>query len=297
MADQKIDNLLNLAMDSTEREREKSWNLNVGYDEKQRMWDVIVKYSGPEEGLSGDGITVVPLLGGYAIVTLPESDLDSFSDRVQVEFIEKPKRLYFSAFQAKGASCIRQLQQRDSVIPGIGRGGLSGRGILVGVVDSGTDYRHPDFRNADGTSRILKMWDQSAVPKLSSDEHSWFYGPPKGYSLGVEYTKEMIDAALALPAPEGYEIVPERDLSGHGTSVLGIAAGNGRASDGVNSGVAFESDLMVVKLGIPKENSFPRTTELIQGIDYLVRQSLALGRPMVINLSFGNNYGSHEPYN
>ena len=69
LADQKIDNLLNLAMDSTEREREKSWNLNVGYDEKMRLWDVIVKYSGSEEGLLGEGITVVPLLGGYAIVT------------------------------------------------------------------------------------------------------------------------------------------------------------------------------------------------------------------------------------
>ena len=77
LADQKIDNLLNLAMDSTEREREKSWNLNVGYDEALRLWDVIVKYSGSEEGLLGDGLTEVPLLGGYAIVTLPESALDS----------------------------------------------------------------------------------------------------------------------------------------------------------------------------------------------------------------------------
>lgn len=295
LADQKIDNLLNLAMDSTEREREKSWNLNVGYDEKLRLWDVIVKYSGSKEGLSGEGITVVPLLGGYAVVTLPESALDSYSDRVQVEFIEKPKRLYFSTFQAKGASCIRSVQQGDSVIPGIGKEGLSGRRVLVGVVDSGADYRHPDFRNADGTSRILKLWDQSAVPENQASNHGkWTFGPPEGYSLGVEYTKEMIDAALALPAAEGYEIVPERDLSGHGTSVLGIAAGNGRASDGINSGVAYESDLMVVKLGVPKENSFPRTTELMQGIDYLVRQSLALGQPMVINLSFGNNYGSHR---
>ena len=97
-----------------------------------------------------------------------------------------------------------------------------------------------------------------------------------------------------MPAAEGYKLVLERDFSGHGTPVLGIAAGNGRASDGVNSGVAYESDLIVVKLGTPRENSFPRTTELMQGIDYLVRQSLALGRPMAINLSFGNNYGSHR---
>ena len=62
----------------------------------------------------------------------------------------------------------------------------------------------------------------------------------------------------------------------------------------MNQGVAYESDLLVVKMGIPRENSFPRTTELIQGIDYLVRQALTMGRPMAINLSFGNNYGSHK---
>lgn len=290
MADQKIDNLLNLAMDSTPREREKSWNLNVGYDETLQLWDVVVKYSGEEEGLAGEGITVVPLLGGYGVVTLPESALEAYSERAQIEFIEKPKRLYFSDYQANFASCITPLQN-SSALPGIGGGGLSGRGILMGIVDSGVDYRHPDFCNANGTTRILKLWDQSGVAEQGE---TWSRRPPEGYALGVEYTQEMINAALKLPAAEGYQIVPERDFSGHGTSVLGIAAGNGRASDGVNRGVVYESDIIAVKLGIPRENSFPRTTELMQGIDYLVRQSLAFGRPMVINISFGNNYGSHR---
>lgn len=323
MNDQKIDNLLNLAMDATPLEREKSGNLNVGYEALSRQWEIIVKYSGPPSGLEGDGISVVPLLGGYAVVTIAEDELDAFSDRPQVEFVEKPKRLYFEVFQGKQASCILPVQG-SSTVPGVGAGGLSGKGILMGVVDSGVDYRHPDFCNADGTTRILKLWDQSAVPVQKkrqtgeqsenqenrtgeratggnrvnenqiSDHGTWDFRPPEGYFLGVEYTREMLNAALALPAAEGYQIVPERDYSGHGTSVLGIAAGNGRASNGVNSGVAYESDLIVVKLGLPKENSFPRTTELMQGIDYLVRQSLALGRPMVINLSFGNNYGSHR---
>lgn len=288
MADQKIDNLLNLAMDATAEEREKSWNLNVGYDEELRLWDVIVKYSGEEFGLTGERITVVPLLGGYAVVTLPENVLETYAERPQVEFVEKPKRLYFSDFQANTVSCIRSVQS-DSAFPGTG-GGLSGKGILMGIVDSGVDYRHPDFRNEDGTTRILRLWDQSAPV----DEEAQERRPPQGYSMGVEYTRERINAALALPAAEGYQLVPERDFSGHGTSVLGIAAGNGRASDGVNRGVAYESEIIAVKLGIPRENSFPRTTELIQGIDYLVRQALALGRPMVINLSFGNNYGSHR---
>ena len=275
MADQKIDNLLNLAMDATPQERRKSGNLNVGYDPATRLWDVIIKYSGPESGLAGNGIQVVPLLGSYAVVTLPESEIDEYSHRVQVEFMEKPKRLYFELFQAKGASCIRTVQT--------GRNGLTGKGILTGVVDSGVDYFHPDFRNADGSSRILRLWDQSIQGN-----------PPQGYVTGTEYTKEQIDEALALGENQGRRLVPSVDYSGHGTSVLGIAAGNGRASDGVNQGVAYESDLIVVKMGIPRENSFPRTTELIQGIDYLVRQSLSLGRPIAINISFGNNYGSHQ---
>lgn len=104
MADQKIDNLLNLAMDATSGERRKSGNLNVGYDSTAKLWDVIVKYSGSESALAGEDIQVVPLLGGYAVVTLPESEIDAYSDRVQVEFMEKPKRLYFELFQAKGAS-------------------------------------------------------------------------------------------------------------------------------------------------------------------------------------------------
>lgn len=278
MPDQKIDNLLNLAMDATPEERTKSENLNVGYDSSERLWDVIVKYSGPESGLGGEGIQVVPLLGGYAVVTLPESEIKAYSAREQIEFIEKPKRLYFETFQAREASCILPVQA--------GSNGLTGKGILVGVVDSGVDFFHPDFRNEDGSSRILRLWDQSINGN-----------PPEGYTRGTEYTKEEIDEALVLGETEGRRLVASRDVSGHGTAVLGIAAGNGTVSEGVNRGVAYESDLLVVKMGNAGENSFPRTTELMEGIDYLIRQAVRMGRPIAINISFGNNYGSHEPYN
>ena len=278
MPDQKIDNLLNLAMDATSEERAKSENLNVGYDSSERLWDMIVKYSGPESGLGGEGIQVVPLLGGYAVVTLPESEIKAYSAREQIEFIEKPKRLYFETFQAREASCILPVQA--------GSNGLTGKGILVGVVDSGVDFFHPDFRNEDGSSRILRLWDQSINGN-----------PPEGYTRGTEYTKEEIDEALVLGETEGRRLVPSRDVSGHGTAVLGIAAGNGTVSEGVNRGVAYESEILVVKMGNAGTNSFPRTTELMEGIDYLVRQAAALGKPIAINISFGNNYGSHEPYN
>ena len=275
MPDQKIDNLLNLAMDATSEERAKSKNLNVGYDSSERLWDVIVKYSGPESGLGGEGIQVVPLLGGYAVVTLPESEIKAYSAREQIEFIEKPKRLYFETFQGREASCILPVQE--------GKNGLTGKGVLVGIVDAGVNFFHPDFRNEDGSSRILYLWDQS-IPG----------NPPKGYTKGTEYTKEEIDKALALGETEGRRLIPSRDVSGHGTAVLGIAAGNGTVSEGVNRGVAYESDLLVVKMGNAGENSFPRTTELMEGIDYLIRQAVRMGRPIAINISFGNNYGSHQ---
>ena len=320
MPDQKLDNLLNLALDATEEEREKSRNLNVGYEKQTRKWEIIVKYSdvgianagnasairsgrtenigsieksmqeksngslGCEMGdsvkmlLGGSGISVVPLLGGYAIVTLPESMLDEYSRRPQIEFIEKPTRLYFEDLFSKEASCITQVQRDEP-----GNLQLTGRGVLIGIVDSGVDYRHPAFLTADGKSRILRLWDQS-IPG----------NPPEGYVTGTEYTNEEINEALSLPTREGRRLVTSEDVSGHGTAVLGVAAGSDFSRGAVNRGVAYESDLLVVKMGIPRQDSFPRTTELMQGVDYLVRQAIRMGRPIAINLSFGNNYGSHR---
>lgn len=300
MPDQKLNNLLNLALDATEEEREKSRNLNVGYEKQTRKWEIIVKYSemgianeevsdgmkyGAENDrdsveilLGGPEISVVPLLGGYAIVTLPESMLEQYSQRPQIEFIEKPTRLYFEDLFSKEASCITQVQRDE---PGNLR--LTGRGVLIGIVDSGVDYRHPAFLTADGKSRILRLWDQS-IPG----------NPPEGYATGTEYTNEEINEALFLSVQEGRRLVPSEDVSGHGTAVLGVAAGSDFSRGAVKRGVAYESDLLVVKMGIPRQDSFPRTTELMQGVDYLVRQAIRLGRSIAINLSFGNNYGSHR---
>ena len=228
--------------------------------------------------LGGPEISVVPLLGRYAIVTLPESMLDEYSRRPQIEFIEKPTRLYFEDLFSKEASCITQVQRDE---PGNLR--LTGRGVLIGIVDSGVDYRHPAFLTADGKSRILRLWDQS-IPG----------NPPEGYATGTEYTNEEINEALSLSVQGGRRLVPSEDVSGHGTAVLGVAAGSDFSRGAVKRGVAYESDLLVVKMGIPRQDSFPRTTELMQGVDYLVRQAIRLGRSIAINLSFGNNYGSHR---
>lgn len=279
MNNQKLSPLINLTMESTEKERNESLELNVGYEEESKRWNVIVRGLGDWSLLENERIIITPLLGNYAIVNLPQEELEEFSRRPEIEYIEKPKRLFFSVLSGRSVSCIRPLENPPW--------NLSGKGILVACIDSGIDYMHEDFRNPDGTTRIIRLWDQTIEGN-----------PPQGYRIGSEYTKEEINQAIqAASAQERYKIVPSKDLSGHGTAVMGIAAGNGRESQGVYHGVAPESDLLVVKLGTPLEEGFPRTTELMQGIDYAVRTAIQLGMPVVINLSFGNNYGAHEPYN
>lgn len=281
MNDQKIENLLNLALDASQEEREKSEILETGYDAKERRWEVIIRYSGP---LDADerGWQAVYLSGGYAILTVPQRDIALLASLPQVEYIEMPKRLYFSLDEGRAASCISAVQTPEM--------GLFGEGILVAVIDSGVDYFHPDFRNEDGSTRIVALWDQTEQPGGAQGGQ-----PPQGFYLGAEYTREDIDQALSAKSrEESYAIVPERDAGGHGTQVLGIAAGNGRASGGRFRGVAPRSDILVVKLGVPRAGGFPRTTELMQALEYVMRKAETLGMPVAVNLSFGNVYGSHR---
>jgi minor extracellular serine protease Vpr len=278
MDDQKIENLLNLSLDATPEEREKSSILSVGYDPSTHMWDLIVKYSGEISRIEevSEDIQVVELLDEYAIITIPEIYIQDLVNVPEVEYIEKPKQLFLTVDKGRTASCINAVQTQEF--------NLFGTGTIVAVVDSGVDYSHPDFRNEDGTTRILALWDQTIPGK-----------PPEGYRIGTEYTRENINEALSRETrSEQEEIVPSKDVSGHGTAVLGIAAGNGRASEGRYRGVASRADIIVVKLGIPRPDSFPRTTELMQGVDYVVRKSLEFHLPAAINLSFGNTYGSHD---
>ena len=80
----------------------------------------------------------------------------------------------------------------------------------------------------------------------------------------------------------------------HGTAVAAIASAGGNLSEGRYQGVAPESGLIVVKLGSPRPDSFPRTTELMRALAYMVRKAVSMGMPLAINLSFGNTYGSHD---
>lgn len=275
MADQKIENLLELSIEVDEATREKSENLQVGYDPQEQRWEVILRYSGEMEGLAERYDNLIPLLGGYAIAEVTKSQLLQLSEEPLVEFIEKPKALSFAVYEGKLVSCIPPVQRSPF--------SLTGQGILVGIVDSGIDIFHPDFRKEDGSTRIVGLWDQTLTPQSESGQ-----GPPEGYRSGVYFSEEMINEIL-----NSGERAPTQDRSGHGTHVAGIAVGNGRASRGENRGVAYEADILVVKLGSPAVEGFPQTAQLMQGIDFCVRMGIQRGQPLALNLSYGNNYGSH----
>lgn len=275
MPSQKIENLLNLALDATPEERRKSLQLDVGYDESERTYEVLIQYQGDISFLTEASVEYTLLFGNYAILRLPAELVEPVSLLPQITYMEKPKRLYFAASNGRASSCINPLQS--------GISGLFGAGVLVACIDSGIDYTHPDFRNPDGTTRLLYLWDQT-IPGA----------PPQGYHTGTLYDAVQINEALAASdSAERYRLVPSRDLSGHGTAVMGIAAGNGLSSGGALRGIASESPLVVVKLGTPEPGSFPRTTQLMQALDYVIRLSLELQIPTAINISFGNSYGSH----
>ncbi|WP_440527005.1 S8 family peptidase [Simiaoa sp.] len=284
--DQKLENILNLALETPEEEREQTESLNVGYSAETRSWELIVKYHGSLDRLREQNIVVEELIAGYAILTVPEALVDMVSDTPEIEYVEKPKRFYYGQTFPAGTSCFPPVTMRTPF--------LNGRGVLLAVLDSGITWDLEVFRKADGSTRIRYLWDQT----VSEETASMRYGKmPDGFSLGTEYTAEEINAALQMPALDRYRLIPSRDLSGHGTAVAGIAAG--KSADGLYTGAAPEAELIVVKLGLPGnsggvEEGFPRTTEILRGVTYALRKARQLNMPLVINLSFGNSYGSHD---
>ena len=279
--DQKLENILNLALETPEEEREQTESLNVGYSAETRSWELIVKYHGSLDRLREQNIVVEELIAGYAILTVPEALVDMVSDTPEIEYVEKPKRFYYGQTFPAGTSCFPPVTMRTPF--------LNGGGVLLAVLDSGITWDLEVFRKADGSTRIRYLWDQTVSEEMGDVKYGKM---PDGFSIGTEYTAEEINAALQMHTWDRYRLIPSRDLSGHGTAVAGIAAG--RSADGLYTGAAPEAELIIVKLGLPREEGFPRTTEIMRGVTYALWKARQLNMPLVINLSFGNSYGSHD---
>lgn len=265
MANQKLEDQLSLALDTPAQMREKSDNLDTGYAPSENTWELIVKYNGNLDRLTG-GIRVEPLIAGYAIVTIPENLIGAFSRMEEIEFIEKPKKLYPQVTAGLGASCFYPLLQ-----PVSGKA-LSGQGVYMAILDSGIDYTDPMFRYADGTTKIAWLWDQGKRADAEKGEK-----PPQGFFTGVEYSRKMLNANLQKNSER-----LTTDVTGHGTNVAKIAVQG-----------APESELIVVKLDAAR-GKYPSTVSLLRAFTYVAKKAQAENMPVAINLSYGNTYGAHD---
>lgn len=282
MSNGKIDEQLEFALQVPKDVLLQDENLAAGYDEKENKWELIVKYVGDIESIAEElGIVIETLSYGYGIVIIEESMIDRLAEFGQIIYIEKPRALTFSINNARAVSCINGLQNSNSIE-------LFGEGVIVAIIDSGIDYSHPDFITEDGNTRIISLWDQTVNSGV----------PPKGFILGTEYSKEQINLALNQSTKEEQlKIVNSVDVSGHGTHVAGIACGNGNASKGLYRGVASKSEIVVVKIGDSIGESYPKTTRIMEALEYVLQVAIRENKPIAINLSFGNNYGDHSGRN
>lgn len=171
---------------------------------------------------------------------------------------------------------------------------LTGRGVLIGVIDTGIDYTHPAFLDASGRSRILRIWDQSiqTVP----ERH------PSTFPYGAEYTKEDINRALASPTP--YNLVPSRDEIGHGTAVAGIAGGS-ESLQNQFIGAAPNAEFLIVKLKetkpylkelyrIATDTPAYSENDILTGLSYLSSVAGSEQKPLILCLALGSNQGGHS---
>ncbi len=271
-----IDTDLTMALSLTDAEINNSQSLKVGYDFANRSWEIIVRYHGDLNTIAQNIDAPPPeiLTEQYAIMQLTSTQIDAILQYPEIEYLEKPKGLLLNSDVQLFDTCIEPIRSLPDV-------NLFGQGTLIAVLDSGIDYQHPDFVNADGTSRIVALWDQTGGSQP----------PPPGYQIGSLYEQSLITAAISDPS-----LVPSRDVIGHGTHVAGIASGNGRASNGQYIGVAPEAELIVVKLANSDGYGFSKTPSLMRAIQFAIQTATRLNRPLAINISLGTNDGGHDGF-
>jgi len=234
-------------------------------------WEVVMQYSGPiETVITDETIVAHDLKGGFAQIFIDKNKIGPLSDNPQVVYLGLPARYEYININP-GPVCATELFGKNNNY------NVTGEGVLLAIIDSGIDYRLPEFINVEGRSRILYLWDQT----LEGAE-----GP---LQQGRIFTRDQIDAALRLPSTsEQIESVPSMDEIGHGTALASIAAASGN-----NRGIAPGCEMLIVKIG-KVGSPAPRDVELMGGIDFCIERAKELGRPLTLLIGVGSNLTAHD---
>ena len=222
------------------------------------------------------GCEVTSRAGDVAGVFVPAGGLEEFRHHPEVVFVETSSALKDAMDISAAAINLVDPLHGSRVIPS------DGRGALIGIIDSGFDLTHPGFLDAQGRTRILAAWDQVNLVGAAG-------AAPTAFGYGVEYTDAAINQYVSA---QRVVIVKNHERAGaHGTYVAGIAAGNG-APHGTYQGVAPGADLILVTY----RNDVPvgGSAYVLDAIEYIRQHARASGRPVVINLSQGDNLGAHD---
>lgn len=217
---------------------------------------------------------------------IPVSQLEELAAAPEVEFVEAGRELVPSL-----STSIPETRANLVHNPPHAQG-FDGTGVVVGIIDFGLDFTLDDFRNPDGTTRVAFLWDQFLIPK--SNEAS-----PNNFSFGVEYNAARINQALQSPDP--FALVRHKpDVGSHGTHVASTAAGNGRSGDtqypsGKFIGAAPGATIIFVQpAATDQTTTFTDSVRVAEAIAYVFQKASDLNLPCAINMSLGQNGGSHD---
>jgi subtilisin family serine protease len=264
-------------------------------DKNPRINVAVTLTDNSERALAAAGFRVQSRVGDVATL---EVDVDRLPDLAAIESVQK---IFASVARRPLNDRARQSAGIDNSL-GQRVVTQTGHGVVVGIIDTGIDFRHLDFTlpgSGGHQTRIKAMLDMTEYGAQSPDP-GWNYSlPGQSGVIGRLYTEADINAALQLPKPsdQNSDSVKQRDKVGHGTHVAGTAAGNGLAAPtaGTYSGMAPEADLIIVKASRQNngEDDFD-TTDIINGLEFVRQKAAELGEPFVINLSLGGHIGPHD---
>lgn len=247
--------------------------------------DLLITYSGDTSVFNNFPNATVNIINYFnALVNVPVSQITN-DTIVKLGYSVMPTLCGLVSQASLEASGIIRLRS----IPNFN---LRGQGVLIGIIDTGIDYTNPVFQNADKTTRIVSIWDQT----IQSGDH------PQNAKYGTVYTREQINEAIKSDNP--LSIVPSTDEIGHGTMVAGIAAGNEVIESGF-AGVAPDTELVVVKLKQAKKylkeffriyNDVPcyQTSDIMFGIDYIRQTAISLNKPIAVCIAVNTSFGTHD---